>query len=59
MVTLPTAACVVGVPEVAWVVIAVEDAVDVDADVDAVGNMLPTIPPNRPPPDEDVAAGEA
>lgn len=58
MVTLPTAAWVVGVPEVAGVVTAI-DEVEVDAEVDVVGNMPPTTLPRRPPPDEDVLVGGA
>lgn len=59
MVTLPTAAWVVGVPEVVWVVIAIEDDGDVDAEVAVVDNMPPTTLLTRPPPDEDVLAGDA
>lgn len=59
MVTLPTATWVVGVPEVVGVVTAIEDEVDVDAEVDVVDNMPPTTLPRRPPPDEDVLVGGA
>lgn len=59
MVTLPTAAWVVGVPEVVWVVIAIEDEGDEDAEVAVVDNMPPTTLPRRPPLDEDALTGDA